>query len=132
MHINNRPPQKATECQQKRKHPTPHPKNEQEDQMRSQSQTRANARKNMKQTTTTLPDTRTTHHHTPNQQGHRQQTTPAPEENGTDFRYAVEFSKNGHTPTAAFRPPWGQPAKRYSVRFAVSNLPVPLPHLRAP
>ena len=42
---------------------------------------------------------------------------------GTDFRYAVEFSKNGRTPSPVSRPAWGQPWKHYPVRFAVSNCP---------
>jgi hypothetical protein len=40
---------------------------------------------------------------------------------GTDFRYAVEFSKIKRTPTKAARPSRGQPDQRYPVRFAVSN-----------
>jgi hypothetical protein len=53
----------------------------------------------------------------------RQQATPAPEQNGTDFRYAVEFSKYGRTPATTARPSWGQPWKHYPARFAVSNCP---------
>ena len=40
---------------------------------------------------------------------------------GTDFRYAVEFSKYGRTPATTSRPFWGQPWKHYAVRFAVST-----------
>ena len=40
---------------------------------------------------------------------------------GADFRYAVEFSKNGHTPAPVSRPAWGQPCKHYPARFAVST-----------
>ena len=42
---------------------------------------------------------------------------------GADFRYAVEFSKNGRTPAPVSQPAWGQPCKHYPVRFAVSNCP---------
>src|SRR6476469_5817047 len=42
---------------------------------------------------------------------------------GTDFRYAVEFSKYGRTPAPVSQPAWGQPWKHYPVRFAVSNCP---------
>jgi hypothetical protein len=42
---------------------------------------------------------------------------------GTNFRHAVEFSRSGRAPSQAFRPDPGQPMKRYSVRFAVSNSP---------
>jgi len=40
---------------------------------------------------------------------------------GTDFRYAVEFSKIKRAPAKASQPSWGQPDQRYPVRFAVSN-----------
>ena len=45
---------------------------------------------------------------------------------GTDFRYAVEFSKIKRTPTKAARPSRGQPDQRYPVRSAVSNPLVPV------
>ena len=38
---------------------------------------------------------------------HRQQQSPAPDKIGTDYRYAVEFSKNGHAPIPALRTAWG-------------------------
>ena len=47
---------------------------------------------------------------------------------GTDFRYAVEFSKNRRTPSTASRPSQGQPEPRYPVRSGLSN-PVPTPDL---
>src|ERR1700712_5301633 len=40
---------------------------------------------------------------------------------GTDFRYAVEFSKIKRAPSKAFQPSPGQPDQRYPVRSAVSN-----------
>src|SRR5664279_693129 len=43
----------------------------------------------------------TTHHHK------RQQQSPAPDIIGTDYRYAVEFSKNGRAPLMALRNGWG-------------------------
>jgi len=89
---------------------------------RSQSQTRANARKF--ETTKCTTSLWTPEAVTP---PHGQQTTPAPELNGTDFRYAVEFSKYGRTPATTARPSWGQPWKHYPARFAVSNLPDPIP-----
>jgi hypothetical protein len=46
---------------------------------------------------------------------------------GTNFRHTVEFSRSGRTPSPAFQPAPGQPVKRYSVRFAVSNSP-PVPN----
>jgi hypothetical protein len=98
-------------CQQNEETPNPTPKRQ--NQARSQSQTRANARK-FETTKNNQSSTKKAHHHTGSKQ-------PQHQTNGTDFRYAVEFSKNGHTPAAAFRPPWGQPCKHYPVRFAVST-----------
>ena len=40
---------------------------------------------------------------------------------GTDFRYAVEFSKYGRTPSAASRPPPGQPDLRYRLTSTTPN-----------
>jgi len=40
---------------------------------------------------------------------------------GTDFRYAVEFSKYGRTPSAASRPPRGQPDLRYRLTPTTPN-----------
>jgi hypothetical protein len=40
---------------------------------------------------------------------------------GTDFRYAVEFSKYGRTPSAASRPPQGQPDLRYRLTSTTPN-----------
>ena len=85
---------------------------------RSQSQTRANARKFETTIFTTMLWTPEA-----DSPPHRQQATPAPEQNGTDFRYAVEFSKYGRTPATTARPSWGQPWKHYPARFAVSNCP---------
>lgn len=45
---------------------------------------------------------------------------------GTDFRYAVEFSKIKRAPSKAFQPSPGQPDQRYPVRSAVSNPLVPV------
>ena len=75
---------------------------------------------NLKQQKQQQSSTRKAHHHTGS-------TQPQHQTNGTDFRYTVEFSKNGHTPAAAFRPPWGQPCKHYRVRLAESTCPAPSP-----
>ena len=48
---------------------------------------------------------------------------------GTDFRYAVEFSKNGRTPFRTFRSVLGQPDLRYGLLLGLSN---PLPDPTAP
>jgi hypothetical protein len=49
---------------------------------------------------------------------------------GADFRYAVEFSKNGRTPLEVSRPPPGQPDLRYRLASTIPNrlrLPIPTP-----
>ena len=51
---------------------------------------------------------------------------------GTDFRYAVEFSKIKRAPNKASQPARGQPDQRYPVRFAVSNPLVPGPSRVSP
>ena len=40
---------------------------------------------------------------------------------GTDFRYAVEFSKNGRAPSAVSQPAWGQPDLRYRLASTIPN-----------
>ena len=40
---------------------------------------------------------------------------------GADFRYAVEFSKNGRTPLEVSRPPPGQPDLRYRLASTIPN-----------
>src|SRR6478752_6460087 len=49
---------------------------------------------------------------------------------GTDFRYAVEFSKYGRAPLEVSRPPPGQPDLRYRLSAVIPNrrfLPIPTP-----
>ncbi len=58
---------------------------------------------------------------TPLQRRHANKTQH--QTHGTDFRYAVEFSKNGRAPSPVSQPAWGQPCKHYPVRSAVSNCP---------
>jgi len=41
--------------------------------------------------------------------------------NGTNFQYAVEFSKNKHAPPQTFRPASGQPDQRYTPCKPMSN-----------
>ncbi len=105
-------------CQQNEEHPTPTTKaaRTERDHSPKHEQTLAN----LKQQKQHQSSTRQAHHH-------KGSTQPQHQTNGTDFRYTVEFSKNGHTPAAAFRPPWGQPCKHYRVRSAVSNCPAPSP-----
>src|SRR6478609_10309151 len=51
---------------------------------------------------------------------------------GTDFRYAVEFSKYGRTPATTARPSWGQPDRLYRLTSATPNrLGTPAPALVA-
>src|SRR5699024_5099328 len=40
---------------------------------------------------------------------------------GTDFRYAVEFSRNGRAPFSTSRPIWGQPDLRYPILPSAST-----------
>ena len=111
-------------CQQNEETPNPHQKaGIRRDHSPKHEQTLANLKQQKIQHQSS---TRTTHHH----KGSKQ---PQHQTNGTDFRYAVEFSKNGHTPAAAFRPPWGQPCKHYRLTFSAPNrgpglcLPPPTP-----
>ena len=81
--------------------------------VRSQSQTRANARKFETKLVTAVRHQNLRHH--------KGSSKPQRQTIGTDFRYAVEFSKYGRTPATTSRPSWGQPWKHYAVRFAVST-----------
>ena len=103
---------------------------------RSHSQQRENL--NPKRAKLTHSKSNRTSHHGGDQTSG---TTPNKQQFGTDYRYAVEFSKNGHTPSVLSRTPPGQSPNHVtdtSGRFQIARACRPvdrrsvLRHLRSP
>src|SRR6478736_4364785 len=120
MHINTTT-KKAAHVNNKRETPKPHPKKEAKKE-RDHSPKHEQTLANLKKFTTKKPTLEPQNHPPPQ----RQQTTPAPKQIGTDFRYTVEFSKNGRTPSEVSRPPPGQPDLHYRLTSATPNRLGPL------